>query len=76
MTVAELIEKLKELPQDSRVVVDGYEGGLCDVGGASGVTIQLDRNSESWYGPHEEVGKPWQRDMDPSKPVVPAVHIG
>ena len=31
MTVTELIAKLRELPQDARVVIDGYEGGLEDV---------------------------------------------
>jgi hypothetical protein len=30
MTVAELIEKLRAMPQDMRVVVDGYEGGFDD----------------------------------------------
>ena len=27
MTVAELIEKLKQMPQDMMVVIPGYEGG-------------------------------------------------
>lgn len=28
MTVAELIDKLRAMPQDMRVVVDGYEGDV------------------------------------------------
>lgn len=28
MTVADIIQKLKQLPQDALVLVDGYEGGL------------------------------------------------
>lgn len=35
MTVAELIARLEEMPQDSRVVVDGCEGGLEDVSSVS-----------------------------------------
>jgi hypothetical protein len=31
MTIAELIEELQKYPQDTRVVVCGYEGGVNDV---------------------------------------------
>ena len=31
MTVQDLIAKLKDLPQDSIVLVDGYEGGFSEI---------------------------------------------
>ena len=55
MNVSELIELLKIYPADMRVCVKGYEGGLCDVNGASVRDIQLNVNKEWYYGPHEEV---------------------
>jgi len=55
MTIAELIEKLKEYPQDLRVVVRGYEGGVDDVSCFEEMEIYLNYNSSWWYGKHEEV---------------------
>jgi hypothetical protein len=54
MTVAELIEQLKQLPPESMVVRSGYEGGLTEVATVDIRTIRLDVNTEWWYGPHEE----------------------
>ena len=72
MTVADLIEKLKAMPQDLRVVVDGYESGLEDVTDVSEVVIELNRNSENWYGPHEAVAS-WRPTRGGA--IVPAVHM-
>ena len=71
VTVAELIAKLKEMPQDARVVVDGYEGGLTDPPAIYTVPIVCDENGDSWvYGPHEK----WsQSSSSPADEV--AVHI-
>lgn len=56
MTIAELIEKLKEYPQDTRVVTRGYEGGVDDVEFVEETEIYLNYNKGVWYyGPHEEV---------------------
>lgn len=57
MTVSQLIEILKKFPPDHRVVLDGYEGGLCDVSvnRVRETTITLNLNSEPYFGPHEEV---------------------
>lgn len=58
MTVAELIAKLQELPQDARVVIDGYEGGLEDVEvvrvieiivGSKGPCSDLFGTHEQWF---------------------------
>ena len=61
MTVAELIEKLKEYPQDLRVVVRGYEGGVNDVSDFEEFEILLDYYDSWYYGKHEEVFS-WTED--------------
>lgn len=54
MTIAELIEKLKKFPQDSRVVVRGYEGGVDDVTSIDDIKILLNYNKDAWYyGDHK-----------------------
>lgn len=53
MTVSELIEKLRELPQNSMVVVNGYEGGVRTVKDAKPTVIAVDVNTEWYYGEHE-----------------------
>lgn len=52
MTVAELIAKLQEMPQDARVVVDGYEGGYEDLSDVSTVDIVLNRYEGFPLGRH------------------------
>lgn len=54
MTVAELIAKLQTCPQDARVIVNGYEGGYCDVEATTPCPIKLNRNTAWYYGPHDE----------------------
>lgn len=72
MTVAELIEKLKEYPQDLRVVVHGYEGGVNDVGYFEEMDIYLNYNTVWFYGKHEEVCS-WTKDTTHEK--VPALKL-
>lgn len=57
MTVAELIEKLKEMPQDRRVVTRGYEGGFDDVDDLTLMNIMLNFHKAWYYGPHEQSGR-------------------
>ena len=52
MTVSELIEMLQNYPGDTRVVFHGYEGGYCDVNNIEFVPIELNVNTESYFGPH------------------------
>lgn len=52
MTVSELIEKLKELPSDLRVVVAGYEGGFNDIEKLEDKHLILDAHEEWFYGAH------------------------
>ena len=56
MTVAELIQKLNEYPQDMRVLTLGYEGGYNDMD-LKTEDIVFDVNSkDTWYiGPHERI---------------------
>jgi hypothetical protein len=67
MTVAELIEKLKEFPPGLRVLVDGYESGMSEPGEVCRVTAR-----ESGYGPSSYLGEFEIYDDDyPSSERVP-----
>ncbi len=57
MTIAELIQKLSLCDPSLPVVVKGYEGGYNDVSIIEEVTLQLNANTENWYGAHEKI---WQ----------------
>jgi hypothetical protein len=53
MTVAELLALLARFPLTSRVLVDGYEGGLEDVSTLALVPIQADANLDNdSFGAH------------------------
>jgi hypothetical protein len=54
MTVKELVEALGTFPQDTLVMVQGYEGGFSDVGSILFRKMQLNVNKEEWDGPHEQ----------------------
>lgn len=53
MNVKELIEELKKFPEDSMVVVSGYEGGVDEITSLIEVKLTLNANSVSYYGDHE-----------------------
>lgn len=54
MTVKELINKLKEYPDDTPCVVSGYEGGLSDIEQVYSDKVFLDvHRDDNYYGPHE-----------------------
>jgi len=72
MTVAELIEKLKEYPQDLRVVVRGYEGGVNDVSHFQELEILLNYYDDWYYGKHLEAFS-WVEDTTHEK--VPALKL-
>ena len=48
MNVQELIDKLKSLSPDARVVVDGYEDGFDDVTDVKQVAVEP-RTQKEWY---------------------------
>ena len=56
-TKKQLIEALKDYPDDMRIVLKGYESGYADVRGIGEMRIVLDVNKgEPWYyGEHEDV---------------------
>jgi hypothetical protein len=54
MTVKELIATLTEMPQDSIVVVHGYEGGVYESNDATIKTIALNVHTSEYLGNHEE----------------------
>lgn len=55
MRVKELIQALQKLPQSYEVCVDGYEGGITLAYPPTIVKVALNANTESYYGPHEEI---------------------
>lgn len=71
MIISELIEKLKDFPPDTRVVVRGCEGGLDDLDEIEKTEIYLNCRTLLGYGPHIEVEYAYERDKDKEK--VPAI---
>ena len=58
MTAKELITKLKKIPENTRIVISGYEGGYHDLkGNLDEIEVVLDYNTEWYYGPHEPVNE-------------------
>lgn len=55
MKITELIEKLKTYPQETRVLLSGYEGGLKELNYVDHIGIQLNVNDKWYYGSHERV---------------------
>jgi hypothetical protein len=54
MTVKELRDLLAQFPDDTRVMVKGYEGGWNDAIAPRFSRVQLDANPDGYFGPHEE----------------------
>lgn len=52
--VKDLKAELAKYPDDTIVLVDGYEGGLADIGLVKSIKVKLDVNKEDYMGPHEE----------------------
>ena len=58
MNVAELIELLKEIPPNTRVVVDGYEDGYDDIKSVATLSLYINANTRDWYyGDHADVDR-------------------
>lgn len=65
MTVAELIEKLKELDPSLRVLIDGYEGGYEDADYVFVEKFAIGvRGDWDCEGPHELATNYWQTKED------------
>lgn len=60
MKVKDLILRLQECDPEYMVVVDGYEGGVCELLNMEDcVEVAMCVNTESYYGPHELVSRPY-----------------
>ena len=57
MKVKELIEALSQLDPELMVVVAGYEGGVDEIDKFEMCDIELDVNTEWYYGKHEVLEK-------------------
>ena len=55
MTVHELIDVLKTMPQDALVVADGYEYDYDAIGYPSIITLEQKPKHESWEGDYKMV---------------------
>lgn len=53
MTVKELIEELKSMPQDVKAIIHGYEGGANEISEVELTHIQLNVNHKYFYGDHK-----------------------
>lgn len=58
ITVSSLIELLKSMPGDARVVVRGYEFGMDDVVAPTVLRLKLNYRSRSDAGPHKKAESP------------------
>lgn len=76
MTVSELIEELRKLPQNSMVVVNGYEGGVKSVDFVDETVVALNVNTEWYYGEHEIYDREREYPDLSSYDKVPAVWLG
>lgn len=55
MTKQELIKLLDSYPDDTRIIIRGYEGGYCDIDSLEERDINLDVHTDKWwYGPHDD----------------------
>jgi len=57
LTVQELISKLKKLPQDKQIVIDGYESGLDSIIDVYQTKVSFRKNSNWWDGIYKESNK-------------------
>jgi hypothetical protein len=57
MNVKELIEALSQYPEDTMVVVHGYEGEYAESGSVDGVLLKFTTNSVWYYEKYEEADK-------------------
>jgi hypothetical protein len=77
MNVGQLIEQLKNYPQDLRVVVRGYEGGYNDVDTFENLKIVLNYHEEWYYGKHEDAESLYGNNAEQLKTTaVDALQIG
>jgi hypothetical protein len=53
MKVSDLVEKLKDVPGDLTVCVDGYEGGFTERITLKLMTVAVDVHVEEYYGEHD-----------------------
>ena len=56
MTVKELIDKLKTLPANAPVMVQGYEDGYDAVKSIREIRIIKNSGAQDWNGEYEEAG--------------------
>lgn len=53
MKISELIEQLKNYPQDLQVVVSGHEGGYDDIIKIQKIKVMLNHNEDVFRGKNE-----------------------
>lgn len=53
MTIKELINILRSYPEESTILLQGYEGGFSEISEVKYVGVKLNVYQEEWSGPHE-----------------------
>ena len=71
MTIQELCDRLSAFPPDRPVVISGYEGGLNDITIIESLEIQLNVNTESFYGAHSA-----DFSKDSGKQILTSIYLG
>ena len=71
MTIQELCDRLSQFPPDTPVVISGYEGGLNDITIIESLEIQLNVNTESFYGAHSSYFS-----KDSGKQILTSIYLG
>ncbi|KPP97214.1 hypothetical protein [Marinobacter sp. HL-58] len=69
MTAVELIERLKSLPPESTVLVEGYETGYDDIVDLKTLDVVRYRKAQEWDGEYSAVDK-FTGDRDKTIPVT------
>lgn len=54
MTAEQLIKELQGLSPDTKIVVEGYEGGYNDISSLKEISITPDKFSEWWDGMYDD----------------------
>ena len=87
MTVKELVDALEGFPNDMRVLVDGYEGGMDDISPPRLARAHIGCYSGDYMGDHAECddrtgtapANCWRCDDDLAEkktPVIDVIYIG
>lgn len=74
MKIKDLINKLKSLPADAQVLVQGYEDGFDDIKDVRQIAASKKTDARDWEGEYESAGANHD-SPERNKEAVPAIVI-